>query len=575
MDKDKPNGYGRYHLEKKNQNAFFVLSAGRCGTMTLAHLLNTATNARVWHHPQPDPIIESLIAYRGEIDKRKAFWKARYPIIHKTWSEGFIHGETDLLMTPFCDMIAEEIPDSKFIVLVRDPRYFIRSGMRRNYYCGHPWDFGRLRPKEGAEEFEDWKKLDKFEKVCWLWNETYQKINHMVNNIGEDRVLVVRFEDMTSSVEKTMEVFDFLDLKGFDEEKIRAILSHKFNEQVSGTFTKPENWPTHQHDALWRICGQTAEKYGYSRSYKSIISVKMNKCNKPLTIWDFKKFKHQAYPSGIDLSFFKGNKNGTNFIGKQTKITSMGSCFARNIAIYLLTKQYNYLVTENPFQEASAHWDQVFNTACMRQIFEYTFNDDWHPLVRWWPKGEMVQDPFRRNILYNKEACEQCFVRHRKKSYKALAGAEVIILTLGLIETWRDKRDIMTYYRVPSPKNYDPNIHEFYVQNIQDCQTDLNEIHRLLNQHNPKAKIIITVSPVPLFATFRMDVDAVIANTLSKSTLRVAAEYFSQSYENVYYFPSYEIVTQGIPSPYEEDNRHVTKDTINKVMEVFESQFIE
>ncbi len=573
-DTGRPNGYGRYHLAKKKQNAFFVLSSGRCGTLTLAHLLNTATNANVWHHPQPDPIKESLLAYWSEIDKEKAFWKARYPILHKTWSEGLIHGETDLLMTPFCDMLPNEIPDSKFIVLVRDPRDFVRSGMRRNYYCRHPWDFGRLRPKEDSKEFEKWKKSDQFGKICWLWNETYQKINHMVNKIGEDRVLVVRFEDLISSIEKTMEVFDFLDLKGFDEEKMSAILSHKFNEQVSGTFTKPENWPAHRHDTLWRICGQTAEKYGYSRSYKSIISVKTNKCNKPLTIWDFRKFNHQPYPSGIDLSFFKGNKNGTPLIGKQTKITSMGSCFARNIATYLISRQYNYLVTENPFQEASAQWDQVFNTACMRQIFEYTLNDDWRPIVRWWPKGEMVQDPFRRNIIYNKETFKQNFARHRKKSYEALTGAEVIILTLGLIETWRDKRDKMTYYRVPSPKIYDPNIHEFYVQNIQDCERDLSEIHRLLKQHNPKAKIIVTVSPVPLFATFRTDVDAVTANTLSKSTLRVVAEYFSQHHQNVYYFPSYEIVTQGIPNPYEKDNRHVTKDTINKVMEVFESQFM-
>ena len=573
-DKDKSNGYGRYHLIKKSQKAFFVLSAGRCGTMTLAHLLNTATNARVWHHPQPDPISESLQAYQGNIDKRKAFWKARYPILHKTWSEGLIHGETDLLMTPFCDMIANEIPDSKFIVLVRDPRCFVRSGMRRNYYHGHPWDFGRFRPKEGAEEFEEWKKLDQFSKICWLWNETYQKINHMVNKIGVDRVLVVRFEDMISRIEKTMEIFDILGLKGFDEEKIRAILSHKLNKQLSGTYTKPENWSANLHDTLWRICGQTAEKYGYSRSYKIKTSVKTNKCNTPITIWDFKKFKHQPYPSGIDLSFFKGNRNGIPLIDKQTKITSIGSCFARNIAIYLISRQYNYLVTENPFQEASAHWDQVFNTACMRQIFEYTYNDNWRPLVRWWPKGEMVQDPFRRNIIYKRETCKQSFACHRRKSYKALTEADIIILTLGLIETWRDRRDKMTYYRVPSPKIYDPNIHEFYVQNIQDCQKDLNKIHRLLKQHNSKAKIIITVSPVPLFATFRMDVDAVIANSLSKSTLRVAAEYFSQHHENVYYFPSFEIVTQGIPNPYEKDNRHVTEDTINKVMEVFESQFM-
>jgi hypothetical protein len=572
--KIEPNGYGRYHLAKKSRRGFFVLSSGRCGTMSLTHLLATASNARVWHHPQPDPIKESLLAYWGEIDKRKAFWKARHPIIHKTWSEGLIFGETDPLMTAFCDMIAEEIPDSKFIVLVRDPRDFVRSGMRRNYYYGHPWDFGRLIPREGTEDFEQWNTLDQFEKVCWLWSKTYENINEIVSRIGKERVITIRFEDLIYGIEETKRIFNFLGLKGFNDQKIEQLLSHKFNEQVSGSFPKPENWSIKQHDTLWSLCGPIAEKFGYPVPYKSRLSVKPTKCNRPVTIWDFKKFKNQPYPAAIDLNLFKYDKNSYHLIEKQTKITSMGSCFARNIAICLINRQYNYLVTESPFEEASAHWNQVFNTACMRQIFEYTFNDDWSPLVRWWTKGQMVQEPFRRNILYNKETCRQDFAHHLEKSYKALTEAEVIILTLGLIETWRDKRDKMTYYRVPSPDHYDPDIHEFYVQNIQDCQTDLNEIHGLLKQYNPQAKIIITVSPVPLFATFRMDVDVVTANTLSKSTLRVAAEYLSQNCENVYYFPSYEIVTQAIPNPYEDDNRHVTKETIKKVMNVFESQFM-
>jgi glycosyltransferase involved in cell wall biosynthesis len=267
VDTENPTGYGRCHLVKKDQKAFFVLSAGRCGTMTLSHLLNTATNARVWHHPQPDPIKESLSAYRGEIDKRKAFWKARYPIIHKTWSEGLIHGETDLLMTPFCDTIAEEIPDSKFIVLVRDIRDFVISGMRRNYYCGHPWDLGRLRPMEGTKEFKKWNKLDQFGKICWLWTQTYTHIQQTVEGICDSRVLLVRFEDLVSSWDKTQKIFNFLELEGYDEERTRLILSKKLNSQTTGFFPKPKDWAQHQHDTLWQICGTIAESFGYFRDY--------------------------------------------------------------------------------------------------------------------------------------------------------------------------------------------------------------------------------------------------------------------------------------------------------------------
>ncbi|MDY7034253.1 MAG: FkbM family methyltransferase [Thermodesulfobacteriota bacterium] len=279
LEVEKSNGYGRYHLAHGEQKAFFVLSAGRCGTMTLAHILDTATNARVWHHPQPDPIRESLLAYWGDIDKRKAFWKARYSIIHKTWSEGLIHGETDLLMTPFCDMIAEEIPDSKFIVLVRDPRDFVRSGMRRNYYQGHAWDFGRLRPKEDTKEFARWNRLDQFRKVCWLWNKTYQTINQIVDRIAKERVFTVRFKDLITGNDNAEKIFKFLGLEGFNEERIQKLLSKKLNAQVSGTFPKPEDWPKQLNETLWNECGSIADEFGYSITYGARKSTKCTRNN--------------------------------------------------------------------------------------------------------------------------------------------------------------------------------------------------------------------------------------------------------------------------------------------------------
>jgi hypothetical protein len=541
--------------------------------MTLAHLLNTARNARIWHHPQPDLIAESLRAYWGEIDKKRTFWRARYSLMHKTWADDLIHGETDLLMTPFCDMLSEEIPNSKFIVLVRDPKDFVRSGMRRNYYQGHPWDFGRLRPKENTEAYEKWKHLDQFEKICWLWNETYERILHISDSIAQERVLLVHFEDLIADINQTKAIFDFINLEGFERTEIEDVLGKRFNAQCNGNFPRSDQWSGELLLKFQRQCGSLSERFGYdhpnSPAHQRMSSVQ------PVTVWDYKRFKHEEYPHNIDSRMFTQKPFRTPLIHPGIKIVSMGSCFARNIALYFLQKKYNYLVTEHPFRESSAHWDQVFNTTCMRQIFEYTFNSDWMPLTRWWPKGNQVQDPFRRNILYNKESCELDFERHRKASLRALSEADIVILTLGLIETWCDRRDRMTYYRVPSPVVYDPKIHEFYVQKVEDCVHDLKIIQGLLKVKNPGAKIILTVSPIPMFATFRTDINVVMANMHSKSTLRVAADYFSKQFENVIYFPAYEIVTQAIRNPYEPDNRHVTKEAIDEVMKIFETLYVD
>jgi hypothetical protein len=356
-----------------------------------------------------------------------------------------------------------------------------------------------------------------------------------------------------------------LELDGFNTVSLNTLMAKKFNKQVSGSFPNKKEWPERYHRRLWRLCGGLAEKFGY----EIINYEKIDKKSLITTIWDFREFKHQPFPNQLSPEIVLKQNRAKLIIDKKKNIVSMGSCFARNISQVLIKRGYNYAITERPFREFSAHWGQVFNTSCMKQIFQYSFNEEWSPFTRWWDKESVVQDPYRRHIIYNKNSCDDDFKLHQKASKKALVNADIVILTLGLIENWRDKRDKMTYYRVPSPRFYDRSIHEFHLQSVNDCLEDLSEIHRLMKKHNNHAILIISVSPVPLFATFRTDTDVVSANAFSKSTLRVAAEYFSSQHENVYYFPSFEIATQLIKNPYEDDKRHITKHAIAQIMDTF------
>ena len=83
-------------------------------------------------------IQETKMAYLDQINTHTAFWRGRTHIVAQAWNEGVIHGETDHNMTPFTHSIAKDIPNAKFIMLIRDPREFIRSGMRRGYYVSVP-----------------------------------------------------------------------------------------------------------------------------------------------------------------------------------------------------------------------------------------------------------------------------------------------------------------------------------------------------------------------------------------------------------------------------------------------------
>lgn len=78
-------------------------------------------------------------------------------------------------------------------------------------------------------------------------------------------------------------------------------------------------------------------------------------------------------------------------------------------------------------------------------------------------------------------------------------------------------------------------------------------------------KIIVTVSPVPLQATFSGQ-DCVTANSYSKAVMRCAAEHLCRRFPGIVdYFPSYEMVLAGGFASFREDLVHPAEEVIEKV----------
>jgi hypothetical protein len=266
-----------------------------------------------------------------------------------------------------------------------------------------------------------------------------------------------------------------------------------------------------------------------------------------------------------------------------TPIASMGSCFAREIRKVLLDDGYNYITeeTDNPASvHASAAWERTYNTFSMRQIFEYTF-EEWTPDLRWWisPESKKVQDPYRRIILYDSlDEAEQDFARHREFSRRALERAEVLILTFGLTEIWEDAVDgsVICLPSGPYPKEGgDMSRYHFRVSRYNENLQNLERIHAIMAQHLSHCKLLVTVSPVHLWATFRRDVDVISASCNSKSTLRAVVDEFVVRHDNVFYFPSFEMATIYQPIlgktwlSDDKENFHVNKKTVRFIMDHF------
>lgn len=163
-------------------------------------------------------------------------------------------------------------------------------------------------------------------------------------------------------------------------------------------------------------------------------------------------------------------------------------------------------------------------------------------------------------------------------SMRRIAEADVVIITLGLIEAWRDEYSGLFLNIAPNPRmvKAEPDRFTLHVLDYAEVLDGLEQIHALLARYGkPGAKMLVTVSPVALLSTFR-DQDVLVANTYSKAVQRAAVEAFVQRHEGVDYFPSYEFVALGDPKTnWGADYRHVHPQIVQRIMADVMARYVE
>lgn len=311
--------------------------------------------------------------------------------------------------------------------------------------------------------------------------------------------------------------------------------------------------------------------YAYNPNRKGVAEVQILKLE-----------THRLYPpiSELDDPFLRRPERAGFRIDRTTPIASIGSCFAREIKYWLMDNGYNYLqMADGPCTEAgSARYDRVYNTFSIRQEFERAFGS-FNPVCSLWrfdeDGRERLLDPHRHCVAWEDEAdMVRELEAHQIAVRKAFTGAKVIIITVGQGEIWYDKRDNTVFPMAPPTKVFDRKIHAFRVSTYTENLENLNAIYCMLKDHNPEAHLIVTVSPVPLKATFQAQ-NSIEANCASKSMLRAVVDEFVRTHDDsVSYFPAYEVVTCTNLDPFEADARHVKRSTVDSIMALFEHRFL-
>lgn len=152
----------------------------------------------------------------------------------------------------------------------------------------------------------------------------------------------------------------------------------------------------------------------------------------------------------------------------------------------------------------------------------------------------------------------------------------VVFLTLGLVEVWYDAHAGVYLNSTPveEMQSQFPGRYKFFVKSYPENLANMERIYDLLTKYgHPDLQIVVTVSPVPLLATYSGQ-DVVLANTYSKGTLRAVAQDWAAMHANVKYFPSYEIIMnsdRGVA--WTRDLRHVTGRIAAVAMDSFVSSF--
>lgn len=282
---------------------------------------------------------------------------------------------------------------------------------------------------------------------------------------------------------------------------------------------------------------------------------------------------HQIYPEGSKLRpEFLSTPTGQDFIlKKQTPVASMGSCFAREIKLRLVDKDYNYVQTEHNAwsHHASCAWERVYASANASQILDYTDSGELHP-ERIYPYKGQYFDLWRNKITYQAlEDAETDIRAHISASRAAIEQCELFILTVGQNELWQSKSSGHFYARRPPSPLVDSGEARLVQLSVEDNVRYLENFHGVLKKLNPRVRLLLTLSPVPSVATFH-DENVVVQSLLNKSMLRVAISRFVQSRpDEVMYFPSYEIVQTWRGNPFVPDNVHVKPRVIDAIMRVF------
>lgn len=261
-------------------------------------------------------------------------------------------------------------------------------------------------------------------------------------------------------------------------------------------------------------------------------------------------------------------------------VFTIGSCFARNIEEHL--HNIGCDVPMLRFRLPTSEWHgpptsalNKYSPPAFRQVLAWAAAiHDRGGRVGWADCEPAAMDCgaagyFDLELAAQAPVTRARFVERRQEVYDVVASAftaDCVMMTPGLVEAWRDETTGL-YIQGPTSR-YVLGARERFrsvVIGYPQAVADLLEAIDIIRTRNPASKLLVTVSPVPMLASFTGQ-DVRTANTYSKAVLRAACGALVAERPQVDYFPSYESAMLSAPSlVWDADRVHVSQAFVGKI----------
>ena len=217
-------------------------------------------------------------------------------------------------------------------------------------------------------------------------------------------------------------------------------------------------------------------------------------------------------------------------INLRDKIMTTGSCFSDAIGKQLLDSKFTVLT--NPFGTS-------YNPHSIHKVLRYALHNQAVPDHTYLKNQELNSNyDFHSSFSsLNKTDTEKKIREAIGSSHYFLKDSAWIFITYG--SAWVYERNdtgeiVSNCHKVPA-SNFTKSL-----LNQKKILESFDELYQDLKSINPRCNIILTISPV------RHLKDTLPLNSVSKSVLRLACQTLTETYQNVHYFPSFEIMQDDL-----------------------------